>query len=183
MKRRNAIGAVLVAVIALGASIYAFAAPRAGAARSVRAATAASVGWNLSVSSEQEGDFNNGKSIPALTVSHEIVSPRDPASGLPTGRRQHKPISVTMQWGPTTPKFINALVNNENLTSVLIGLLRPTRTGQIATVATIKLTNASVSHFVEDGQNVQFDMTYQKIEWTWVDGGITAADDWAAPST
>ena len=182
MKRRNAIGAVIVAVIALGASIYAFAAPGAGAAGGA-STTGASTGMNISVTGEHQGDFNPGKAIPVLAVSHEIVSPRDAATGQATGRRQHKPISVTMQWGPTTPKFINALVNNENLTSVLIGLLRPTRTGQIATVATIKLTNASVSHFVEDGQNVQFDMTYQKIEWTWVDGGITAADDWAAPST
>jgi type VI secretion system secreted protein Hcp len=23
--------------------------------------------------------------------------------------------------------------------------------------------------------------TYQKIEWTWVDGGITAMDDWESP--
>jgi type VI secretion system secreted protein Hcp len=22
---------------------------------------------------------------------------------------------------------------------------------------------------------------YQKIEWTWMDGGITAMDDWEAP--
>jgi bacteriocin-like protein len=26
-----------------------------------------------------------------IAVSHEIVSPRDPASGLPTGKRMHKP--------------------------------------------------------------------------------------------
>jgi len=23
--------------------------------------------------------------------------------------------------------------------------------------------------------------TYRKIEWTWVDGGIMATDDWATP--
>ncbi len=23
--------------------------------------------------------------------------------------------------------------------------------------------------------------TYQKIEWTWMDGGITAMDDWESP--
>jgi len=134
------------------------------------------------VTGQQQGDFSKGKPIPVLAVSHEIVSPRDPATGLATGRRQHKPISVTMQWGPTTPKFIEALVNNENLTSVLIGLLRTNNVGQVATVATIKLTNASVSHFVQTGHTVQFDMTYQSIQWTWVDGGITAQDDWAPSS-
>ena len=27
----------------------------------------------------------------------------------------------------------------------------------------------------------QVAFTYQKIIWTWNDGGITAADDWASP--
>jgi type VI secretion system secreted protein Hcp len=182
MKRRNAIGAVVVAVLALGASIYAFAAPGAGAARSASTATAGSAGWNLSVTGQKQGVFNPGKAIPLSAVSHEIISPRDAQTGLPTGRRQHQPISVTMQWGPTTPKFLNALVSNENLTSVLIGLLQRDRQGKVATVATIKLTNANVSHYVQTGDNVQFDFTYQKITWTWVSGGITAEDDWA-PAT
>jgi type VI secretion system secreted protein Hcp len=177
MKRRIAFGAVLVAVIALGA-MYAFAAPRAGAARTAAKAAGGSAGMNISVTGQKQGPFSKGSAIPVLAVSHEIISPRDPASGLPTGKRQHMPISVTMQWGATTPKFINALVTNENLTSVLIGLLRGGKQ-----VATIKLTNASVSHFVQTDQNVQFDMTYQKITWTWVAGGITAMDDWEVPST
>src|SRR5271154_458946 len=177
MKRRNAIGAVIVAVIALGAGAYAFAAPGAGAAGSASAAAAPAPGVNISVIGQKQGDFSKGKPITVLAISHEIVSPRDPQSGLPTGKRQHMPISVTMQWGPTTPKFLEALVTNENLTSVLIGLLRSGKP-----VATITLTNASVSHFVQTGQNVQFDMTYQKITWTWLDGGITAEDDWEVPS-
>jgi type VI secretion system secreted protein Hcp len=27
----------------------------------------------------------------------------------------------------------------------------------------------------------EISFTYQKIEWTWTDGGITADDDWEAP--
>ena len=30
----------------------------------------------------------------ALNVGHTIVSPRDPASGLPTGKRMHKPFVI-----------------------------------------------------------------------------------------
>ena len=83
-----------------------------------------------------------------------------------------------MQWGASTPKLINALITNENLTSVLIGLLRSG-----SQVATIKLTNASVSDYVQTDQGAQLSFTYQKITWTWVDGGITASDDWEAPVT
>jgi type VI secretion system secreted protein Hcp len=48
---------------------------------------------------------------------------------------------------------------------------------------TIKLTNASVSDRVQKGDLETISFTYQKIEWTWVDGGITAQDDWEAPVT
>ncbi len=176
MKRRIAFGAMLVAVVVVGAALYAFAAPRAGAARTASAAAAPAQSMIVSVTGQKQGVFSKGATIPVLAVSHEIVSPRDPQSGLPTGKRQHKPISLTMQWGPTTPKFIQALVTNENLTSVLIGLLRSGKQ-----VATIKLTNASVSDYVQTDQNVQVSMTYQKITWTWLAGGITASDDWEAP--
>jgi type VI secretion system secreted protein Hcp len=51
---------------------------------------------------------------------------------------------------------------------------------------TIKLTNANESSFTQscltqfsDCETVGF--TYQKITWTWVDGGTTAEDDWEAP--
>jgi type VI secretion system secreted protein Hcp len=124
---------------------------------------------------QKQGAFSQTP-IDVSAVSHEIVSPRDPASGLPTGKRQHKPISITTQWGASTPLFLNALTNNENLTSVLIGLLRNGNQ-----FATIKLTNASVSHYVEHGGSVTIEFTYQKITWTYVDGGITAEDDWEAP--
>jgi len=171
MKRRVAIGAVLVAVVALGAT-YAFAAPRAGATST--STTATTYAQNISVTGQKQGSFAKG--IAVIAVSHEIVSPRDPASGLPTGKRQHKPITITMELGATTPKFLNALVTNENLTSVLIGLLR-----NGTKVATIKLTNANVARYGQTDQNVQLDFTYQKITWTWVNGGITASDDWEAP--
>jgi type VI secretion system secreted protein Hcp len=175
MKRKIAFGALL-AVVVLGAAMYAFAAPGAGAA-GTSSTTAPTQSMNISVTGQKQGAFSKGTPIPVLSISHEVVSPRDPASGLPTGKRQHKPMTITVQWGATTPRFINALVNNENLTSVLIGLLRSGKQ-----VATIKLTNASVSDYVQTDQGAQFSMTYQKITWTWIAGGITAEDDWELPT-
>ena len=55
---------------------------------------------------------------------------------------------------------------------------------------TIKLTNATISIIVNDMDNnnivenaklpmlEMISFTYQKIEWTWLDGGITATDTW-----
>ena len=103
----------------------------------------------------------------------EIVSPRDPASGLPTGKRIHKPISITKQLDATTPLLLNALVDNENLTSVLIGLMR---NGQ--EVATIKLTNASISSYVANGGNETWSFTYQNVTWTWLDDVATRSQSY-----
>jgi type VI secretion system secreted protein Hcp len=110
-------------------------------------------------------------------VSHEIVSPRDAASGLATGKRQHKPITITKQLDQSTPLLLNALVTNENLSSVTI-----TVNSGGNPVATIKLTNASIADYVDHGTTETWSFTYQKITWTWLDGGITAQDDWETPT-
>jgi len=62
------------------------------------------------ITGQKQGAFSQTP-IDVTAVSHEIVSPRDPASGLPTGKRQHKPISITMEWGATTPLLLNAPVS------------------------------------------------------------------------
>ena len=33
----------------------------------------------------------------SITFEHEVVSPRDAATGLPTGKRQHKPFTITKE--------------------------------------------------------------------------------------
>jgi hypothetical protein len=45
----------------------------------------------------------DGDGMADRTASHEIQSPRDVASGLPTGKRMHKPFTITKEWGASTP--------------------------------------------------------------------------------
>ena len=130
--------------------------------------------------------------ILGLALSHEIISPRDPQSGLPTGRRMHKPLKVTVPWGSATPRLLNSLYTNETLTSVHMSFLRPTATGAEAQFMTIDLTNASVSDFVSIVPNGtdpsmtkvqeynEISLTYQKITTTFTVGGVTATDNWEA---
>src|SRR4051812_9196262 len=54
--------------------------------------------------------------IMVIAVSHEIVSPRDVASGQATGKRMHKPFVITKEVDKSSPLLYNALVNNENIT-------------------------------------------------------------------
>ena len=121
--------------------------------------------------------------IKVISVQHEIVSPRDPASGLPTGKRQHKPFVVTVEIDRSTPQLMNAIAKNETFSSFALDVAGP---GGGASLYKISLKNASIASFefvtVNDTAVLKLTFTYQRIEWTWVaDAEITASDDWEAP--
>jgi type VI secretion system secreted protein Hcp len=135
------------------------------------------IAGTLSVVGAHEGDFGAGLRI--IGYSHEIVSPRDAATGQASGKRQHKPFAITKELDKSSPLFLRSIYTNQTLTSVLIGLLLPS--GE--TMATVHLTNAQVSDVVQHGNTETISFTYQKISWTWTDGAVTAEDDWEAPIT
>jgi type VI secretion system secreted protein Hcp len=118
---------------------------------------------------------------PIVGLDWSVITPFDPASGLATGKRQHKPLAITKEIDAATPLLLQAEFSNETLTQVLIGLVHP---GGSSAYLTIKLTNAqirSVHQFTEGGKTYEeVSFTYQKIETTFV-GGATAEDDWEAP--
>ena len=41
----------------------------------------------------------------AAHYRHEVKSPRDASSGMPSGKRMHKPVTITKEWGPATPQL------------------------------------------------------------------------------
>ncbi len=132
-------------------------------------------------------------SIMVIGVNHEVISPRDAASGLPTGKRQHKPITITKEVDASSPHLYNLLVNNENITEWVLQFWTPSPTGQEKQYYTIKLTNATISGIQMEMLNNKYpenmqhkerervEFCYQKIAWTWVEGGIEAEDDWESP--
>jgi type VI secretion system secreted protein Hcp len=130
-----------------------------------------------------------------IATSHEIISPRDAASGMPTGKRQHKPITITKELDKASPLLYNALTRNEVLPEVELQFYRatPGSTGMEAQFYTVKLTNATIAsiRFVQPNTQLpetrqlpeyeEIAFTYQKIEWTINPGNVTAVDDWMAP--
>jgi type VI secretion system secreted protein Hcp len=154
----------------------------------------------LSLKGQKQGDIKGsvtqkgreGK-IMVIAVNHEIISPRDPASGLPTGKRMHKPFVITKEIDKSSPLLYNVLVNNENVSDWELNFWRPSATGAEQQHYTIKLTNANIAsvnfrmpnnkhpELMKFAEYEEIAFTYQKIEWTWVDGGITAMDDWESP--
>ncbi len=156
----------------------------------------------LKLKGKKQGDIKGSvtqkgreNKILVIAVDHSVISPRDAASGLPTGKRMHKPLVITKELDKSTPLLFNALCTNENITDWELQFWQPSATGVEKQHYTIKLTNANIAsiHFVmannkhpeltrfAEYEEVAF--TYQKIEWTWTDGGISAGDDWEAPMT
>ena len=156
----------------------------------------------LKLHGETQGDIHGSATgiaavenwINVMAVDHEVVSPRDAASGLPTGKRQHKPIVLTKEVDKSTPLIDSVLCNNENLTQVEIRVYDDwAARGVFVHRYTIQLTNASVAAIKTELLNTAYtdnaalkmrekvSLCYQKIVCTWVDGGITAEDDWEAP--
>jgi len=134
-------------------------------------------------------------SIGIIAVSHTIQTPRDPQSGLPTGQRMHKPFVLTKELDKATPILYNILCTNENISSLIIKFWTPqlkaaTGVGSEVQHYTVKLTNANIASIDFRMANIknpdiqkyaeyeEIALTYQQIDWTWNDGGITASDNW-----
>ena len=137
--------------------------------------------------------------IMVIAVSHEIVSPRDVASGQATGKRQHKPFVITKELDKSSPILYDVLCTNENITQFELRFFSPKNTGGAGGGIevqnyTIKLTNARIvdirfamlnnknPELLRYAEYEEIAFTYQKIEWTWVDGGISSSDDWETKS-
>ncbi len=126
--------------------------------------------------------------------SHEVISPRDAASGLPTGKRQHKPISITKPVDKATPITMAILTTNENITEWRLDFYEPSRAGKEFQFYTIELVNASLAGIRSEmlnnkyPQNMKHELRehltfcYQRITWTIQDGGVTSVDDWEEPA-
>ena len=157
------------------------------------------IGAFLRITGGKQGEISGSvdstgreNSILVHSFSHEIVSPRDPASGLPTGSRQHRPILILVEIDKYSPLLWKAFVTNETLIAWELQLWKVAENADDAEneIYSIRLTNASIASIREsmidneDSAGAQLPprqeitFTYQKIEWMWTDSGATAQDDW-----
>jgi type VI secretion system secreted protein Hcp len=140
---------------------------------------------------EARGREEKPSAIRGVKFVLETVSPRDLATGQASGKRQHKPVLFTKEWGAASPQLYTALVTNEVLKQVVFQFVRTNPDGQEAIFHTITLTNASVSNIksyidLTDASGDPFDgrtledvtLVYQKIAIESLDGKTSASDDW-----
>lgn len=131
--------------------------------------------------------------IMVIAASHEVGIPRDIATGQATGRRIHKPFVITKELDKSSPLLYRLLTTNEEITEWELQFWQPnirtaTGAGTEQQHYTVRLTNARVTDIqfampnnknpdlVKYSEYEEVAFTYQKIEWIWTDGGITAAD-------
>src|SRR5687767_14568927 len=85
------------------------------------------------------------KWVEVLGWSWECVAPRDVASGLPTGKRQHKPLTICVPMAKDTPLWFQTLVDNHNIENLELVSFRPNKQGKEELYYELKFTNANVA--------------------------------------
>jgi type VI secretion system secreted protein Hcp len=126
-------------------------------------------------------------SIWVYSYNNEIISPRDPESGLPSGIRGHKSVVITKEIDKASPLLWKAFVKNETLTTWELRFWEASTEKQIYTISLTNATIASIREIMTGNEGPssakrslyeEISFTYEKITWMWIEGGVAADDDW-----
>ena len=129
--------------------------------------------------------------IDVTKFSYEVVSPRDPASGQATGKRQHRPVRIVKPVNASSPQFFRAITTNELLNSVVIDFVGTGPKGPQLNYS-VRLTNAFVTDFEQttetDAAGVAHvveavEFTFQAIEVFHGPSQTVVQDTWTTPTS
>ena len=87
----------------------------------------------------------SGTGIKLASVQHGVTVPFDPSSGTATGNPKHSLFTIVKQLDSNTPKFYKALVNNENISQMVIRFYGTTSLGGNVAIFTYTLTNVRIT--------------------------------------
>jgi type VI secretion system secreted protein Hcp len=130
--------------------------------------------------------------VTVLAFDTNVVIPRDPQSGQPTGLRVHKPAQLRVAFSKASPMLWQALAAGETL-QIAVSFYRTAMTGQQEKYFTISYTDCLLVEgrgYVPDVIDEKFknyphmeawDFTYRKVDWTHEKAGTSGSDDWRAP--
>jgi type VI secretion system secreted protein Hcp len=131
------------------------------------------------------------------SAQHGISTPYEPGPGHRRGRRWHQEIVVTRDLnGASANLFGHCGVTQVTIPRLKLNFLKTNAKGSTQHAFTIELTNAAVvkylrkpsprnnfrPHQIETTEVEEISFTFQKITWTWVQGGISASDAWESPT-
>ena len=156
----------------------------------------------LSLEGQNQGNIEGSvavkgheKKILVQAADHTIEIPKSPQTGLPTGKRVHGPLTLTKEIDKASPKLFAALTSGEQMKKVKLEYYRISPKGTEEKYYTVELENAIITSIRAwtpnclDAANKQMGhmedvaFTYEKIKWTYEDGGIEAEDSWLSPKS
>lgn len=121
--------------------------------------------------------------IPVRSLAGGVTSPYDQPTGLPTGKRQHQPLTITHALDRATPKLFLAAVTNENLTSVDCSFISQGRNAR--QYFRISLENARIVDMEFSGNsgsdtmsNGTLKLVYERITLTDTINNVSVGDNW-----
>jgi type VI secretion system secreted protein Hcp len=143
----------------------------------------------ISIEGTRQGDFysadftNNRTKL--LAYSWGIKSPRDAATGLATGKRQHMPLIVRKRASASSVQATRALITNEILKKVVIEVYTGDSSNPLPTalIQKIILTNAALVDIAQEelGTGVSLSSTVDTMTFTYqkfrIENGRYAAED------
>jgi len=125
---------------------------------------------------------NREGTIPLLLFSHNLVTPRDAASGLPTGETQHEPVTVLKYLDKASPLLVQRLITGYVIPHVTVRFYRTNDIGHEPheeNYYTITLDNVkivSVKSSVPHIEEIAF--IYEHIIWRYETDGIEFEANW-----
>jgi len=137
----------------------------------------------------QEGHENQ---ILVQGFQHQVIIPRDPQSGQPTGQRVHKPLMISKVFDKSSPLLFSALTSGE-MVKCRLEWYRTSSVGTQEHYFTIELEDAILVDIqsrmpnCQDPNNSHFThledvyFAYRKILWTHKVCGTSGHDDWRNP--
>jgi type VI secretion system secreted protein Hcp len=138
---------------------------------------------------------NRKGSFDGFELFHEVISPRDLATGQATGKRTHKPFCISGYYGPWVPQCWDALARNESFKEVKIECFSPNNLTKMGGVGQellhyrVTLKEAFLSRMSHNmpfnrDQNlskiehtIRLEFVYGSITWEWLAGTTKMYED------
>ena len=151
---------------------------------------------NLTITGEVQGLIEGSCELEARegtilvqAFDHVVEIPTDDR-GLASGRRAHRPMTITKETDRSTPMLYQALCTGELLTDVKLDWYRLDGSGDEELYFSIALQNAMITRIHPWVPNVlsrvnenlrhmeDVSIAYERIIWTWEPDGIEFEDQW-----
>jgi type VI secretion system secreted protein Hcp len=131
-------------------------------------------------------------SIECVAFNSGVLSAREAASNLATGRRQHEPITIRKRIDKASPLLAKALCQNEAIEGVF-KFFRPNPTGDGTTEQFFSVAikggrvfsqKLMILNTLDPSQSTEppleeVGFVFSTIAWTYTNGGIEHEDNWA----